>query len=140
MPEATPEAVPPKPDEMTDDKVDKLVTHVLDKMGVANIPEMAIAKSEAAGKLAEADVARAEQVKGQMDALRMLVGTLQAIGASTHLLGNGMMKIAHDVDLMKRFLKKLDKKGLMDQLEASIRDGNHDAPPEMGGHGTKPDR
>jgi hypothetical protein len=126
--------LPPPPDGMTDDKVDKLVTHVLDKMGVSNIPEMALAKADATSKLAEADIARSEQVKGQMAALGQLVTALQSFDQGLRALGGAMMKVAHDVDLMKRYLKKLDKKGLMDQIEASNPDLRLDAPPEKPGH------
>jgi hypothetical protein len=134
MPEAEPEKLPPPPDGMTDDKVDKLVTHVLDKMGVSNIPEMALAKSEATTKLAEADIARAEQVKGQMESIKALVSALQSFDIGLRALGGAMLKVAHDVDLMKRYLKKLDKKGLMDQLEASNPDLRLDAPAKKDDH------
>ena len=129
MPDPTSDPLPPPPDEMTDDKVDKLVTHVLDKMGVSKIPEMALAKSEATSKLAEADVARSEQVKGQMMALGNLVTALQGMEAALHTLANAEGKIAHDVHLMKQALKRVPAlEKAMDDLEASSPDLRLHAP------------
>lgn len=121
---------PPEP-EMSDDKVDKLVTHVLDKMGVSGIPERELAMMETEQARQRATEEQGKAVQGQMDALKMLVKALQDIAESTRSLGNGMSKMAADIDIIKRMLKRGAKPGkLSDALEASESVQNLEAPPK----------
>jgi len=115
---------PPKEENVSDEQVGSLISTVLDKMGVKDMPKVELARAQAETEREAHLRAQDEARKGEQENLKNLVDTLKSFEKLLRALALAVGPMAKDTEYMKRIIKRNAKSGRL----AEALDSSEDTP------------